>query len=165
MDNWFINLGMYHPRHGNGGRGMPMQPMQPGGHTFASGYFRWILRDHEVPHQQQAGSDGFWPTFKGEVLWRWHKQGGPRWHRDIQGPSIDSRFNMEISRKQNSGWTSSSSMVVFLSFQIFSPKTWGEKTSCFLQGEFRGAGLSGSLPVTVGGGSVGLFEKQQPKKW
>ena len=21
-----------------------------GGHTFASGYFRWILRDHEVPH-------------------------------------------------------------------------------------------------------------------
>lgn len=68
MDNWFINLGMYHPRHGNGGRGMPMQPMQPGGHTFASGYFRWILRDHEVPHQQQAGSDGFWPTFKGEVM-------------------------------------------------------------------------------------------------
>lgn len=55
-------------------------------------------------------------------------------------------------------------VVVFLSFQIFSPKAWGEKTSCFLQGEFRGAGLSGSLPVTVGGGSVGLFEKQQPKK-
>lgn len=96
MDNWFINLGMYHPGHGMGMPGdadAAYAASGSGGHTFASGYFRWILRDHEVPHQQQAGSDGFWPTFKGESWW--HKMTQTRWTQWHRDASIDSRFNME----------------------------------------------------------------------
>ena len=50
-------------------------------------------------------------------------------------------------------------MVVFL-FSNFQPKNLGGKNILFSQGEFRGAGLSGSLSGHVGGGSVPLGRRK-----